>query len=170
MCHIFCLIFHETCLGKESFIYHDQLLYLLMSYSPVKDVMHRVTLVDGNKSVTETAKLMTTVATTVTREVGSVLVAKNNEPVGILTERDILKKVVAAGLDPTVTKISQVMSAPLITVPVDTNIGEASRIMIEKGIRRLPITEGDRIVGIITTRDIAREMAARFLSRKKVQA
>lgn len=129
--------------------------------------MHRVTLVDGDKSVAETAKIMMRTATTVTREIGSVLVAKNNEPIGILTERDILKKVVATGLDPAVTKISQVMSAPLITVPVDTSVGEASRIMIEKGIRRLPVTEGNKIVGIITTRDITREMAARFLSRKK---
>jgi len=137
------------------------------SYSTVKDVMHRVTLVNGDRSVAETAKIMTTAATTVTREIGSVLVATNNEPVGILTERDILKKVVAAGLDPAVTKISQVMSAPLITVPVDTSIGEASKIMIEKGIRRLPVTEGNKIVGIITVRDITREMAARFLRRKK---
>jgi len=137
------------------------------SYSTVKDVMHRVTLVNGDTSVAETAKIMTTAATTVTREIGSVLVATNNEPVGILTERDILKKVVAAGLDPAVTKISQVMSAPLITVPADTSIGEASKIMIEKGIRRLPVTEGNKIVGIITVRDITREMAARFLRRKK---
>lgn len=137
------------------------------SCSSVRDVMHRVTLVDGDKSVAETAKIMMRTATTVTREIGSVLVAKNNEPIGILTERDILKKVVATGLDPAVTKISQVMSAPLITVPVDTSVGEASRIMIEKGIRRLPVTEGNKIVGIITTRDITREMAARFLSRKK---
>lgn len=137
------------------------------SYSTVKDVMHRVTLVDGDRSIAETAKIMTEAATTVTREIGSVLVAKNNEPIGILTERDILKKVVAAGLDPAVTKISQVMSAPLITVPADTGIGEASRIMIAKGIRRLPVTEGNKIVGIITTRDVTREMAARFLSRKK---
>lgn len=129
--------------------------------------MHRVTLVDGDRSIAETAKIMTEAATTVTREIGSVLVAKNNEPIGILTERDILKKVVAAGLDPAVTKISQVMSAPLITVPADTGIGEASRIMIAKGIRRLPVTEGNKIVGIITTRDVTREMAARFLSRKK---
>lgn len=137
------------------------------SCSSVRDVMHRVTLVDGDKSVAETAKIMMRTATTVTREIGSVLVAKNNEPIGILTERDILKKVVATGLDPAVTKISQVMSAPLITVPVDMSVGEASRIMIEKGIRRLPVTEGNKIVGIITTRDITREMAARFLSRKK---
>lgn len=138
------------------------------SHSTVKDIMHRVTLVNGDTSVAETAKIMTTATTTVTREIGSVLVAKNNEPVGILTERDILKKVVVAGLDPTVTKISQVMSAPLITVPIDTSIGEACRIMIERGIRRLPITEGNNIVGIITTRDITREMAARFLGREKV--
>lgn len=138
------------------------------THSTVKEIMHRITLVEGDRSVAETTKIMATAATTVTREIGSVLVAKHNEPVGILTERDILKRVVAAGLDPKVTKISQVMSAPLITVPVDTTIGEASRIMIKKGIRRLPITEGSKIVGIITTRDITREMAARFLSRKKV--
>lgn len=145
----------------------DYYILIYMPYSTVKDIMHRITLVNGEKSIAETAKLMVTAETTVTREIGSVLVTKNNDPIGILTERDILKKVVAAGLDPKVTKIIKVMSTPLITIPSDTSVVDASRLMIEKGIRRLPVTEDDKIVGIVTTRDVTREIAVRLLSREK---
>lgn len=108
--------------------------------------------VEGSSTVSEAAKVM------VEREVGSVIVTEGNRPVGILTERDILKRVVVRGLDPLKTKVREVMSSPLVTVSTDAYIVDAGRMMAEKNIRRLLVVEGDRPVGIITQKDVLRAL------------
>lgn len=108
--------------------------------------------VEGSSTVSEAAKVM------VEREVGSVIVTEGNRPVGILTERDILKRVVVRGLDPLKTKVREVMSSPLVTVSTDAYIVDAGRMMAEKNIRRLLVVEGDRPVGIITQKDVFRAL------------
>jgi len=127
----------------------------------VKDVMHGVTTIDSEASVAEAGRVMTA------KEIGSILVAKNGEPIGMLTERDILRKVVAAGLDPATTKVSQVMSAPLITIPSTTGLDVAGKKMIDKKIRRLLVTENEKIIGIVTARDMVRGMAVKIVSERK---
>lgn len=122
----------------------------------VEDIMHDITLLDENASVSEAAKIMAT------KEIGSVIVAKEKKPIGIMTERDIIKKVTAVGLDPKTTKVSQVMTAPPTTVPAEASLEEASRIMLEKRIRRLPVTKGDRIVGMISARSMVGGFARYF--------
>jgi CBS domain-containing protein len=129
----------------------------------VKDLMHGITVVDGGISVAEAAKKMLSTGTTVTGEVGSVLVGKGDVPIGIVTERDILK-LVAKGLDPKNVKLREIMNTPLITIPSDATIEEASEIMTKRMIRRLPVVEEDKIVGIITTRDITRGLTKSFLT------
>ena len=87
--------------------------------------------------------------------VGCVIVTDESKPVGIVTERDFVTKVAAEGR-PLFTEISEVMSSPLITIDPEETIWEASEIMKEKLIHKLPVIENDRIVGVITTSDIVK--------------
>lgn len=108
--------------------------------------------VDVSSTVKEAAELM------IERGIGSVVVTEGGKPVGILTERDILKRVVAKALDPSKTRVREVMSSPLITVKPDTYIVDANKLMVEKGIRRLVVVEDDKAVGIVTEKDLLRAL------------
>jgi CBS domain-containing protein len=88
------------------------------------------------------------------KKVGSVLIKEGNQYVGIITERDILYKVVAEGKDPIKTKAKEIMSSPLITIEKDKDISEAIKIFKEKNIRRLPVRDGNEIIGILTLRTL----------------
>ena len=87
--------------------------------------------------------------------VGCVIVTKESKPIGIITERDFVTKVAADGR-PLFIEISEVMSSPLITIEPEETIWEASEIMKEKLIHKLPVIDDGRIVGVITTSDIVR--------------
>lgn len=85
--------------------------------------------------------------------VGCVIVTENNHPKGIVTERDFVTKIASEGL-PLFTEISEVISLPLVTIGPDETVWNASEIMKERGIHKLPVKENDQIVGIITATDI----------------
>ena len=87
--------------------------------------------------------------------VGCVIVTDISKPIGIVTERDFVTKVAAEGR-PLFTEISEVMSSPLITIEPEETIWEASEIMKEKLIHKLPVIEEDQVIGVITTSDIVR--------------
>ena len=87
--------------------------------------------------------------------VGCVIVTENNNPIGIITERDFVTKIVAEGR-PLFTEIQEVMSSPLITIDSDETIWEASELMKEKSIHKLPVKENEQIAGIVTTTDIVK--------------
>lgn len=87
--------------------------------------------------------------------VGCVIVTENSKPIGIITERDFVTKGAAEGR-PLFTEISEVMSSPLITIKPEETVWEASEMMKEKIIHKLPVKENDKIVGIITTTDIVK--------------
>ena len=87
--------------------------------------------------------------------VGCVIVTDGNNPIGIITERDFVTKIAAEGR-PLFTEIKEVMSSPLITIDPEETIWEASELMKEKLIHKLPVKENDEIVGIITTTDIVK--------------
>ena len=87
--------------------------------------------------------------------VGCVIVTEDNNPIGIITERDFVTKIAAEGR-PLFTEIKEVMSSPLITIDPEETIWEASELMKEKLIHKLPVKENDEIVGIITTSDIVK--------------
>jgi CBS domain-containing protein len=101
-------------------------------------------------SIVEAAKLMRK------RKIGSVIVVEKEQPVGILTESDILRKVVAEGMDAASIKVATVMSTPIIVADPYISIEQAMRTMGKCNIRRLPIVEGGKLIGIITHRDITR--------------
>ena len=90
-----------------------------------------------------------------THKIGSVIALEGNKAVGILTERDIVRKVVAAGKDAEKTKVKEVMSSPLTVITPEVTVEEAARIMKKVKIRRLPvINEKGELVGIITEKDL----------------
>ena len=108
--------------------------------------------VDEGGSVLEASRLM------VENNRGSVLATRSGEPIGILTERDILKKVVSVSLDPAATKVKDVMTSPPTTVDYNEPLREAVDLMVRKGLRRMLVTENGRIVGIFTMRDLVKHM------------
>lgn len=89
-------------------------------------------------------------------QIGSVIVTNNGRAVGIITERNILERIVEPRLDPGTVWAKDIMSAPLITVDPNDAVEEAARIMAQKRIKKLPVVEGDKIVGVISTSDIVR--------------
>jgi len=105
--------------------------------------------------------------------IGSLIVIDSGKPVGIITESDILKKVVAEGLDSSKILVDEVMTSPIITVKPDTTIEEAIKTMGELKIRRLPVVENDKLVGMTTQKDILKvspmllEVAREWASIKK---
>lgn len=98
----------------------------------------------------------------------SVLVEEKGKPVGVITERDILRKVVAKHLDPTKIFARDIMSSPIISIDENAELEEASKIMDEKNIRRVAvINAANEIIGKITSKKIARSMNM-ILSQKLI--
>jgi len=90
---------------------------------------------------------------------GCLLVTRKGSVVGIVTERDLVRKVLAKNEDPNKIKLEDIMSQPVITIGPSMQVGDASKLMSEKRIRRLPVIDDDLLVGIVTTTDIARYLA-----------
>ena len=88
--------------------------------------------------------------------IGSVIVTNNGRAVGIITERNILEKIVEPRHDAGIINTKDIMSAPLITVEVNAAVEEAAKIMTSKVIKTLPVIDGGKLVGVITSSDIVR--------------
>ena len=117
----------------------------------VTQVMTRdIILVETTDFVTRAINLM------VEKNIGSIVVTEDGKPVGILTERDIMKKVcqdVECGRG---VRVEEIMSKPLITIEADARLGKAALLMMDKNVRRLLVVEKGEIVGIVTKKDITR--------------
>jgi CBS domain-containing protein len=130
----------------------------------VKDLMTKKALtIDSQKTILEAAQLMSQ------KEVGDLIVVENEMPIGIVTERDFVRRVVARerGLD---TKVSDVMSKPLITIDPDASLKEAARKMVKHRIRRLPVLKTHKLVGIIVVSDFARHLGKKTLTEGILEA
>ncbi|MGV7222240.1 MAG: CBS domain-containing protein [Nitrospinales bacterium] len=88
------------------------------------------------------------------KNIGSVLVEENGAYVGIVTELDLTHKVLGKGLNPDTTKVSEVMVQPIISLDCHLPITKANSFMAEKKIRHLVITDNDKIVGLISVKDL----------------
>ena len=115
----------------------------------VKEAMtEKVLTITSTATVAQAARVMAE------RGVGSIVIVKGKKPVGILTERDLLMKVVAEDTKPSTIRVSKVMSSPVLTVKPDVEITDAARTMVKNKIRRLPVVEKGKLIGIITASDI----------------
>jgi len=125
----------------------------------VRHIMTRnIISVKNSASVVEAAAVM------VKNDIGYVVVTKDGKPVGILTERDILKKCCPRKLCGEDLKVEEIMSSPLITIEADASLGEAAMLMTDNKIRRLLVTEKGKIVGIITEKNVLRGTLSYFES------
>jgi CBS domain-containing protein len=98
-------------------------------------------------------------------DIGCLIVVDSGKPVGIVTERDMLKRVIQKSQDPKDTRVVDIMSNAIITASPDDSAGEAAKLMIERNIKKLPIVEKDRLVGLVTLTDLIRtEGVVEFLS------
>ena len=94
------------------------------------------------------------------RGVSSAVITQNGRAIGIVTERDLVSKVMAEAIDAGKVLVRDIMSTPLITVPPDELLKEAAALMAQYRVRRLVVLDGaGALVGIVTTGDIARTMA-----------
>ena len=85
---------------------------------------------------------------------GCLLVTRMGRVVGIVTERDLVRKILAKNGDPNKIRLEEIMSQPVITIDPSFQIADASKLMSERRIRRLPVIDGGLLVGIVTTTDI----------------
>jgi CBS domain-containing protein len=115
----------------------------------VRDVMTRtVVTATPDMSAAQAGKKM------VENRVGSIIIVKDGGPVGIVTESDMVAKVIFKNIKPSSIKLEQLMSKPLITTKSSDDVHEAVLMMAQKKIRRLPVIDGDELVGIITDADV----------------
>ena len=118
----------------------------------VKDIMTKsVITIEVDKTVFEAAKLMSS------EGIGCLVVTQNDVAVGIVTEKDFLRRVIAQRISVDV-KISEIMSKSLITVDPDLSIRDAARLMSANNIRRLPVVKKNVLVGILAASDLARQI------------
>ncbi len=117
----------------------------------VEDVMIKEVITVDEKSTIKAA------ADTMNRfEIGCLIVTTKGKAVGILTERDLLKRVVSEARDPLKTKVAGVMSKPLIVVEPDMELEEAAKLMFKLKIKKLPVVRSGKLLGLVTLTDIAR--------------
>ena len=86
--------------------------------------------------------------------IGSIVITKAGKPVGIVTDRDIALKVCARKRNPAEVRAQEIMSTPLITIERDASLERACELIAEKGVRRLPVIDGNELVGIVSVRNI----------------
>jgi CBS domain-containing protein len=121
--------------------------------STVKEIATpKIISVESEETVRAAAGLMSE------KNIGCLMVTQSGKPAGIVTERDILRKVTAGGRDPASTRVKAVMSSPLIVIDGKASLADATLLMIERKIRHLFVSEGGRIVGIFTDRDVERQV------------
>jgi CBS domain-containing protein len=126
-------------------MHHDKHVRDLMTPDP-RTVERSTTIVEAAHAMRE-------------EDVGPIPIVDGDRLVGILTDRDIVVRVVAEGRDPQSTPVEEIASRELVTVDPDQGIDEAMRLMAEHQVRRLPVCEEDgRLVGILAQADVARHV------------
>ena len=112
----------------------------------------------GNRvhSIEPTATVLEAVRRMNDNGIGAILIARGAGPVGIFTERDILRRVVARGLDPATTPIGEVMTREIVFVGPTVTVGEAMAIITARRIRHLPVMEGGKLLGLVSSGDLTR--------------
>ncbi len=130
----------------------------------VKDAMDtKLVKIEKDRPAIEALNLM------MDNGVWSVLVTDKGVIVGVMTERDFIRRCVMKGYDPSKTPVEKLMSSPLITIESDRPLGEALQLMTTNGVRRLYVTEGGKIIGRITQTELAEKTLEVFVALSSLQ-
>jgi len=119
------------------------------------DVMSKdVVYIDGNATVREAVKTM------LEKKVSALIVNARNvdDAFGIVTRKDVVNKIVAQGKDPKAVKVHEIMTKPLITVSPGLSVKYCARLFAKTGIRRAPVFDGKKIVGMINNTSLVRTL------------
>jgi CBS domain-containing protein len=117
----------------------------------VEDVMVKeVVTIDDGVMVKEAVDVMNKF------EIGCLIAVRKGKAMGILTERDVLKRIVAGAKDAKKTRVRDVMTSPLVVAEPNMDLGEAVKLMFQMKIKKLPVVDGKRLVGLVSLTDIAR--------------
>ncbi len=113
-------------------------------------MIESVITIDADATVMKAVRLMNQ------HEIGCLVVTRRGRAVGIITERDLLKRVIGKSRKPGGTKVREIMTKPLIAGQPDMDLEEATRLMFNKRIKKLPVVDHGRLLGLITLTDVAR--------------
>jgi len=117
----------------------------------VEDVMvDKVITIEADATVHEAVRIMNK------HEIGCLVAVLKGKPVGIITERDMLKRVLAKSMDPEKVKVSDIMSVPLVVGKPGMEIEDAVKLMFKIKIKKLPVVQRGRLLGLVTLTDITR--------------
>jgi CBS domain-containing protein len=131
--------------------YHTSFVRVQVMILKVEDVMvESVITVDAESTVMQAVKVMNA------HEIGCVVVTRKGRAVGIITERDLLKRVIAKSENAGKMKVKEIMTKPLIAGQPEMDLEEATRLMFDKKIKKLPVVENGKLLGLITLTDVAR--------------
>lgn len=115
----------------------------------VGDIMTRdVKVVGPDTCVNEVVSAM------IKFEIGSIIVVTDDKPVGVISEHDILRRVVEPCLPPETTTARQIMTSPVMTISESASLDDVVKLMAEKRVRKIPVVKKDKLVGIVTYTDI----------------
>ncbi|MEK7859641.1 MAG: CBS domain-containing protein [Elusimicrobiota bacterium] len=129
-----------------------------------KVLMRDVISVPPDTTVSKAAQIMKKA------NIGSVFVGEKTQPDGIFTERDLARKVVAEGLDPVTTTVGAVMTRKLVTVEASQPLASVFQCLAKGQFRHLPITEGGKVVGIVSLTDLAKVLGELASDEKYLQS
>ena len=123
---------------------------LIKEVAPLIDILNEnVVTIKPSNSISEAAYLMRN------EDIGALIVTDEDmTPIGIITDRDIVVSVIAEGLNPKVKKVEDVMTKDIVFVDEDTNILNILKTMAEYSIRRMPVTQNGRLIGIVSVDDL----------------
>lgn len=124
----------------------------MSSEIPVRQIMRTIVSIDSKSRVKDAARMM------VERGIGSLIANRDGLPFGIVTERDLTEKIVARSADPSKVTVAEIMTAPLTTIDAASSINDAARRMVEKQIKRLVVTDQEKIIGIVSQTDLVQSM------------
>lgn len=118
----------------------------------VRQIMRTIVSIESKAKTRDAARLM------IEKQIGSLVANRDGLPFGIITERDLMKKTLVDGADPSKVTVGDVMIAPLVTIDVSSTLMDAVRRMSEKQVKRLVVTEDKKIIGIVTQTDLIQSL------------
>ncbi len=128
----------------------------VLSEKRVTEIMTKAPIdtIESNLTAADVARIMKE------RSRACLIVVDNGKAVGIITERDMVRRVIAEGRSPPTTKVSDIMSSPIATVGTQATVSDVTKLLSKTRLRRAPVVENGKIVGIVSVTDIIRAVAA----------